>query len=329
MALVVTVALLGGVSIAGATLESQDGAPETAESSTSSPEASATSSDIEASATSTDTQAATSTDAEPATTAASSAGTGDVNNHVAVINRVDGHRRHRAGHSTARVIGDTADNENVAYAYSSCTDCRTVAVATQIVLVMSDAHVVTTKNLGIAINENCRSCQTMAGAYQYVVSTHGIVHFTPQGAVRLAELRNQITVLARSAAPFPELVAQIDPLVAEMWQVVDNELVKAGARFEATPRRDWSREVSPDVDGQPEISSEEQSPGESSSPPETQEQPPDSQPSDSPPSAESPSVDPGESPSPSPSPSPSLSPSPSPTPTPTASPSESPSPEGG
>lgn len=167
-------------------------------------------------------------------------GGGNVNNEVVVINTVDGRFANRAGFGTARVTGDEAENQNAAAATSSCTDCRTVAVAVQIVLIeRNDASVISPRNFAIAINNQCLRCQTFAAAYQYVITTDGLVRFTPAGQQRLAELQRQIRALAATdGIEFPVLEAQIDDLVEQMWSVVDNELVMAGVPADATPYQD-------------------------------------------------------------------------------------------
>ncbi len=73
--------------------------------------------------------------------------------------------------------GDNLQSENVASAYShDCTDCRTVAVAVQAVLVTGNPSTSEPKNVAAALNQNCVRCTTFAYAYQYVVNTDGRVH---------------------------------------------------------------------------------------------------------------------------------------------------------
>ncbi len=164
-----------------------------------------------------------------------SAGTGSVNNEVVVFNRTDGSFLNRAGFATTRVVSDTVDNQNAAAAYSECTECRTVAVAVQVVLVESNANVATPSNLAVALNYDCQSCETFAGAYQYVVSTDGLVRFTPEGEAAMTAIQNQIRDLAATDLPFLELDAQLGALVDQLWATVDAEMVKLGVKFEGTP----------------------------------------------------------------------------------------------
>ena len=59
---------------------------------------------------------------------------------------------------------------NEAHAYASCSNCVTVAVAFQVVLIMDDAQVVVPQNLAVAANYECYRCITAAIASQLVLS---------------------------------------------------------------------------------------------------------------------------------------------------------------
>jgi len=66
-----------------------------------------------------------------------------------------------------KVTGDV-DNKSTAVAYSSCTDCRTVAVAVQVVLVSGDPDEVGPQNVSLTLNYDCAECESLAAAYQVV-----------------------------------------------------------------------------------------------------------------------------------------------------------------
>lgn len=237
------------------------------------------------------------------------AGTGGVNNEVVVLNQTDGLFRNRAGFGTARVVGDTVDNQNSAAAYSECTDCRTVAVAVQIVLVQSNANTITPNNIALALNYGCQSCETFAGAYQYVLSTDGLVRFSSEGESRMAAIQDQIRQTAALDIPFPELDARLGELVDQLWAVVDEELISLGVKFEGTPSAQTDVDTSAGETPSPTPTSTEVTPtgsgeagagGTSDGPSPTPEESPTSQqsatPEDSPTPAESPT--PTSSPSP-------------------------------
>ncbi len=66
--------------------------------------------------------------------------------------------------------GEVADNRNEAYALASCTSCRTVAVAFQVVLVIRQSDAVVPLNIAVAANGGCVKCVTAALAVQLVVT---------------------------------------------------------------------------------------------------------------------------------------------------------------
>ena len=169
--------------------------------------------------------------AAPAGATGEQAAAGGDNTAVAV-NTKDGHDVFRLAFHVNRVTSEVVDNTNAAVAYASCTDCQTVAIAIQVVLVMSDPSVVTPQNLALAINQECTACDTLASAYQLVISTGGPVRLTPEGRRRIAEIRRQLHELRHSGLSGPEIQARVNALTAELAQVVRSELVPVGRRDE-------------------------------------------------------------------------------------------------
>ena len=148
-------------------------------------------------------------------------------NAAVAINQKDGSSLFKFAFDIRRVMNGVVDQSNAAVAYSSCEECQTVAVAIQLVLVMSDPEVVTPENIALAINYECTLCQTMALAYQIVLTTGGPVRFTAEGNRQLAEIRLALTKLLHSDASLEEIKAQIDALVAQLKEVVATQLVPA------------------------------------------------------------------------------------------------------
>ena len=66
--------------------------------------------------------------------------------------------------------GAPVTNVNDAWALASCTDCTTVAVSFQVVLVVGQSNVVTPVNAAVAANGNCVRCLTTAMAVQLVIT---------------------------------------------------------------------------------------------------------------------------------------------------------------
>jgi hypothetical protein len=149
-------------------------------------------------------------------------------NVVIVLNVTDGRLASRAGLLTGHASGPSVVPENIASATSSCTDCRTAAVALQAVVVISDPNVASPRNAASAVNAGCLRCATFAYAWQYVVSTGGPVRITPEGHQIISDLRAEASSLAASDLPFPTLEARLDAVAARFRAVIDNEVERVG-----------------------------------------------------------------------------------------------------
>lgn len=196
-------------------------------------------------------------------------GGGNINNEVVVINTVDGRAAHRAGFGVARVTGDNANNQNAAAATSSCSDCRTVAVAAQAVIIQrTDASNISPKNYAIALNRSCMRCETFAAAYQYVFTTDGLVRFSAGAEQKLAGLQGQIRAVAGDEdLSFPDMEAKIDALVESMWSLVRSELEAVGVQGVGRAAKDTDETTEDTGDPSPSPSpSKSPSPSPSGSP---------------------------------------------------------------
>ena len=159
---------------------------------------------------------------------ASSAGIAAADDIVVAINTKDGSSIFKFGFHISRVMGDVVDQTNAAVAVSSCADCQTVAVAIEVVLIMSDASVITPTNEAIALNYQCTACETLASALQFVLSTGGPVHFTADGNKEIADIRKELHDLAHSNLPPDEILQKLDGLKQRLAQVLSTQLVPAG-----------------------------------------------------------------------------------------------------
>jgi putative peptide zinc metalloprotease protein len=108
---------------------------------------------------------------------------GEGDNQALAVNTEDGSVRYDVTFALVWADEDTVLNRNEAYALAACRDCRTVAVAFQVVLVVGSADVVVPQNLAAAVNYACVECVTYALATQLVVSLPG-----PLGEAGMAEL---------------------------------------------------------------------------------------------------------------------------------------------
>lgn len=145
------------------------------------------------------------------------------------INTKDGFALFRLAFQIRHVTQDVVDTSNAAVAYASCTDCQTIALAIQVVLIAGyDSSVVAPENLAIAINENCSLCDTLASAYQFVLTAEGTFRFTAAGSQRLAEIRRALLDLRHSGLSGAEIQARVDTLMDGLAEVLATELVEVG-----------------------------------------------------------------------------------------------------
>ncbi|MEO8687595.1 MAG: hypothetical protein ABI611_05175 [Solirubrobacteraceae bacterium] len=221
-------------------------------------------------------------------------------NSAVAENTTDGSSVFQLAFDIRETMQPVVEETNTAIAYSNCDNCRTVAIAIQIVLVMGDVTSATPQNVAVAVNEQCTACETFAAAYQFVLSTGGPVRFTKQAQRELHEIKKLLQRLGRSDIPLAELDARLKEIKARIKRVLETGL-------EPVPLEDRHRKQS-SVDRQQEQVDAEQTPaagqpGASATP----------QPGTAPAPA-------GETPTPTTTPTPSSSPTATPTATPTASP---------
>lgn len=150
-------------------------------------------------------------------------------NFAVVVNTHDGLDLFRAAFKIVRTTQDVVDQSNAAVAANSCTDCSSTAIALQIVLIFSDPSEVTSTNLALAYNELCSSCVAVAEAYQWVLTTGGVVRFTPEGNRRLAEIYRRLQELRGADLTLEQLQAELDEIKAEIADILAAELVPAGS----------------------------------------------------------------------------------------------------
>jgi len=91
---------------------------------------------------------------------------------------------------------DAVLNVNEAYAFASCSDCVTVSVAFQVVVIVGSANVVVPQNLSAAVNYECFECITAAIASQLVVTVDSLPGVEQQ--IALADVWEDVTAFAGS-----------------------------------------------------------------------------------------------------------------------------------
>lgn len=172
-------------------------------------------------------------------------GDGAPRNVVEVRNRSDGRLRVRGRIELNRIEGAYAEPINQALAYSSCTDCQTIAVALQLNLISRTADYVAPRNTAEAVNYECTRCRTFARALQYTFSVddpeesyEDIDRLIREMERELRQIRRERDITATEAAArvnavigrFQSLAAGLDDRLAET-----EEPTSPGAPAPATP----------------------------------------------------------------------------------------------
>jgi putative peptide zinc metalloprotease protein len=92
-------------------------------------------------------------------------------NHVLVVNTTDGSTSSEVALALVWVTdGEPVEQRNEAWALARCQDCRTLAIAFQVLLVVDYAEIVTPINAAVAANWECESCVTHALAVQLLAT---------------------------------------------------------------------------------------------------------------------------------------------------------------
>ncbi|MGZ4699232.1 MAG: hypothetical protein ACXVYY_17745 [Oryzihumus sp.] len=126
---------------------------------------------------------------------------GQGDNQALAVNTTDGSTVYDVAFALVWADGDSVTNRNEAYAFASCSGCRTVAVAFQVVLVVGDANVAIPQNLSGAVNYSCARCVTYALAQQLVLTVPG--DLSPAARQRLESLWQQIETFSSGIQGVP------------------------------------------------------------------------------------------------------------------------------
>ncbi|WP_448628092.1 hypothetical protein [Geodermatophilus sp. URMC 64] len=145
---------------------------------------------------------------------------GDGDNQALAVNTEDGSVQYDVSFSLVWADGDTAVNRNEAYALASCSGCRTVAVAFQVVVLLGSVDVVVPENLSAAVNYACVDCVTYALATQLVVSAPGPLD--EQAARDLAAVWARLQAFGEQieGVPLSELRARLTGFEEEILAIV-------------------------------------------------------------------------------------------------------------
>ena len=245
-------------------------------------------------------------------------------NQALAVNTTDNSIRYDVAFALVWAEGNEVLNVNEAHAYASCSNCVSVAVAFQVVLIMDDAQVVVPQNLAVAANYDCYECITAAVASQLVLS----VSDAPgeEQLLALSGVWGRLMEFAQSIGSYSlsEISAQLEAFKDEIRDILaDAPEIDPSATSSTSP----STSPSPD-----ESASDSATPSESptsTDPTETDasESPAPTDPTTSAPTTPSPTstpTTPTSTPTSSPTSTPTGTPTSSPTPTSTSTPTSSP-----
>jgi putative peptide zinc metalloprotease protein len=153
---------------------------------------------------------------------------GEGDNQALAVNTEDGSVVYDVTFALVWADQDAALNRNEAYALASCRDCRTVAVAFQVVLLVGSVDVVVPQNLAAAVNYACVECVTYALATQLVVSLPGPL--SEGGARDLAAIWAELAEFGKQieGVPLAELRDRLTEYEARILAVVRADAEESG-----------------------------------------------------------------------------------------------------
>jgi putative peptide zinc metalloprotease protein len=158
-------------------------------------------------------------------------------------NTTDGSTLFRLAFDIRKVTGDVVDQTNAAVAYSKCTQCRTIAISIQILLVEGPATQFTPTNAAIAVNDQCNLCDSMALAYQFAVGGGNVqLRFTPKGRREIAAINRELRTMPVEQLTDAEIAARVDALMGRLAGVLQTEL---NTRDRNRPEEDGRRDRAP------------------------------------------------------------------------------------
>lgn len=117
--------------------------------------------------------------------------------------------------------------------------CRSVALSFQIVTLAGARTHLNAVNLSDAVNKHCDGCQTLAGAYQFVVSTPRPFTLNDSAQHQLTDIHRRLDALSRSKDSAADLKAQADQLAAEVNAVLKDAVAHADFTPEVTMHRHY------------------------------------------------------------------------------------------
>ena len=149
--------------------------------------------------------------------------------HAIVVNHGDDRYRYALALKIVQVSGDVVDAQNAAVAVAAnCTDCTTVAVSLEGILVYGDPSVFTPENVALAYNENCTNCATLAAAYQEEAQYGDRMRITGAGRREIAAIRLDLESIRHENLTLDEIDQRVNADAARLLDVLRNDVTPLG-----------------------------------------------------------------------------------------------------
>lgn len=152
------------------------------------------------------------------------------------VNTTDGRTVYAIKLKIVQTASETVDPLNAAVAVNDgCTDCTTVAIAFEGVVVIGSPDSFTPTNLALAYNQDCSGCVAFADAYQQVVQVSTRVRITGEGRRKVAAIRQDLNSLRTSDLSYEQIRDRVAAAHQAFADVLRNEIVPVGNVKEPAP----------------------------------------------------------------------------------------------
>jgi hypothetical protein len=127
---------------------------------------------------------------------------------------------HQFGDVLAASVRNDATAESVACSPDS--PCRAVSLSFQIITMAGENVHLNAVNLTNATNQHCAGCQTVAGAYQFVVSTPRPFTLSAAAQAKLATIHRELDALSNAGLSATAVQAKADALATQVASILEN-----------------------------------------------------------------------------------------------------------
>jgi putative peptide zinc metalloprotease protein len=144
-------------------------------------------------------------------------------NQALAVNTKNGSTLYDVAFALVWVDNAPVKNVNSAYAFANCSDCTTVAVGFQVVLVLGQSHYAVPQNLSVAANDNCVRCVTDAVANQLVLTLNGPL--SPPDMTSLTQLWRKIIAFSHNLGglSFSQIESQLAAYEDQIVALIKND----------------------------------------------------------------------------------------------------------